>query len=184
MNPLDFLKINGLTTPGVGRLDPVKQSLQWADSNGVAFDGQFTRFQSNTLKEFTFRVVMTKAECDTWLREIQPLLEQPMAGQVAKPVDVVHPYFTISKVRLAVTRELTGPYYDTDTEKGAWVVEWGGKEYRTPKPLPARLVQPLIGPEGQPKALSAIEQRTAAVDADTKARVAAAQAKRAGVPHK
>jgi hypothetical protein len=185
---MDTIRINGKPTPGIARVEPIAQSIDWIDVRAFAGDSEATKFGGNKLKEFSVKFLFDYDQMLAWMKDFHGLLEQPAPGtkdvpNAAKPVDVVHNYFSLAKLRLAVTVELTGPYYDAREEAGMWVVLWKAKEYREPKqPLAAKLVQPIIGPEGQPRAETAIERQTRVTEEDTVARVRAYQDANAGIP--
>jgi hypothetical protein len=140
---LGTIRINGIKTPGIAWVTSPKTGQEWQNSQGFAMSGPVTRYAGNIVKTGSVKFVLTEAEKVEFMARIFPYLEPVTPPKRPTKIDVVHTYFASARVREVGTATLEGPFYDTETEKGAWVVNWAWQDFAPAKPLPSRVIDPL-----------------------------------------
>jgi hypothetical protein len=167
---LGTLRINALSTPGIAKVSPIMSELEWQNSQGFAMSGVITRFAGNKVRLFTVKFKLTAAQRTVWNKSFAAPLAQPAPGvRVPSSIDIAHPYFAECKIRRVCTVSISHPYWDTEQEKGMYIVDWNGQEYGPGKPLNPRVIDPLRSPESTTRAKTsgevALERMQASNDA-------------------
>jgi hypothetical protein len=128
--PIDFWKLQGQKSPGIGRVQKAGSPRKWDERGGPGAGGAVLAFWGRGLAKFDGIIELYTPEDWVAWRKFKPLVDRPPFGAQPKALDIWHPYLADLGISSCVVLNVSQP---EDLELGGQRITIEFQEFRALK---------------------------------------------------